>query len=126
LVRRKGTKKIAKQFTEEQIISILQQAGAKAVDLYRQHGMSEATFCKWEANYGGLPVSDVQKWKRLEEEDGKLKRVVADLTLDNVAVQDLLAKMVEPAAQKAAAHLTAERQRSEHRACRLVNLSRST
>ena len=74
----------ANRFTEEQIIGILQQAeaGAKAVDLCRQHGMGEATFYKWKAKYGGLQVSDARK----------LKRVVADLTLDNVALKDLLGK----------------------------------
>jgi putative transposase len=84
----------ANRFTEEQIIGILQQAeaGAKAVDLCRQHGMGEATFYKWKAKYGGLQVSDAQKLKRLEEENAKLKRVVADLTLDNVALKDLLGK----------------------------------
>lgn len=84
----------ANRFTEEQIIGILQQAeaGAKAVDLCRQQGMGEATFDKWKAKYGGLQVSDAQKLKRLEEENAKLKRVVADLTLDNVALQDLLGK----------------------------------
>jgi putative transposase len=82
------------RFTEEQIIGILQQAeaGAKATDLCRQHGMGEATFYKWKAKYGGLQVSDAQKLKRLEEENAKLKRVVADLTLDNVALKDLLGK----------------------------------
>jgi putative transposase len=77
----------ANRFTEEQIISLLPQAeaGAKAADLCRQHGMGEA-------KYGGLPVSDAQKLKRLEEENAKLKRVVADLTLDHGALQDLLGK----------------------------------
>jgi putative transposase len=73
----------ANRLTEEQIISILHQAeaGAKAIDLCRQYGMGEATFYK--------QVSDTQKLKRLEEENAKLKRVVADLTLDNEA-KDLL------------------------------------
>lgn len=84
----------ANRWTEEQIISVLQQAeaGVKVADLCRQQGMSEATFYKWKAKYGGLQVSDAQKLKRLEEENTKLKRVVADLTLDNVALKDLLAK----------------------------------
>ena len=84
----------ANRFTEEQIIGILQQAeaGVKAVDLCRQHGRGEATFYKWKAKYGGLQVSDAQKLRRLEEENAKLKRVVADLTLDNVALKDLLGK----------------------------------
>ena len=94
MVRRKRTKMKANRFTEEQIIGILQQAeaGAKATDLRRQHGMGEATFYKWKAKYGGLQVSDAQRLKRLEEENAKLKRVVADLTLDNVALKDLLGK----------------------------------
>jgi putative transposase len=94
LVRRKGTKMKAKRFTEEQIISILQQAeaGVKAADLCRQYGRGEATVYKWKAKYGGLQVSDAQKLKRLEEENAQRKRVVADLTLDNVALKDLLTK----------------------------------
>ena len=84
----------ANRLTEEQIIGILPQAeaGAKAADLCRQHGMGEATFYKWKAKCGGLPVSDAQKLRRLEEENTKLKRVIADLTWDNVALQDLLGK----------------------------------
>jgi len=68
----------ANRFTEEQIIGILQQAeaGAKAVDLCRQHGMGEATFYQWKAKYGGLQVSDAQKLKRLEEENAKLAGTV--------------------------------------------------
>ena len=58
----------------------------------RQNGISEATFYNWKAKYGGMGVSDVQKLERLEEEDAKLKRVVADLTLDNVVLKDLLGK----------------------------------
>jgi putative transposase len=82
------------RFTEEQIAAILKQgeAGMKTVDLCRQHGVSEATFYGWKAKYGGMQVSDVQKLKRLEDENSKLKRVVADLTLDNVVLKDLLSK----------------------------------
>jgi putative transposase len=82
------------RFTEEQIIGILKQseAGMKTAELCRQNGISEATFYNWKAKYGGLAVSDVQKLRRLEEENTKLKRVVADLTLDNVVLKDLLSK----------------------------------
>ena len=82
------------RFSEEQIIGILQQAeaGAKAADLCRQYSMGEATFYNWKARYGGLEVSEAQKLRRLEEENTKLKRVVSDLTLDNVALKDLLTK----------------------------------
>ena len=82
------------RFTEEQIVAILKQseAGMKTAEVCRQHGISEATFYNWKAKYGGMAVSDVQKLKRLEEENAKLKRVVADLTLDNVVLKDLLSK----------------------------------
>ena len=82
------------RFGEEQIIAILreQEAGAATSEVCRRHGISDATFYKWKAKYGGLQVSDAQKLKRLEEENAKLKRGVADLTWDNVALQDLLGK----------------------------------
>jgi putative transposase len=82
------------RFTEEQIAAILKQgeAGMKTAELCRQNGISEATYYNWKAKYGGLAVSDVQRLKRLEEENGKLKRIVADLTLDNVVLKDLLSK----------------------------------
>ena len=82
------------RFTEEQIVGILKQgeAGLKTTAVCRQNGISVATFYNWKAKYGGMAVSDVQKLKRLEEENSKLKRVVADLTLDNVVLKDLLGK----------------------------------
>jgi putative transposase len=85
----KGTR-----FTEEQIVAILKrgEAGMKTAERCRKNGISEATFYNWKAKYGGMAVSDVQKLKRLEEENAKLTRVVADLTLDNVVLKDLLSK----------------------------------
>lgn len=82
------------RFSEEQIASILKQgeAGMKTAELCRQNGISEATYYNWKAKYGGLAVSDVQRLKRLEEENSKLKRLVADLMLDNVVLKDLLGK----------------------------------
>jgi putative transposase len=82
------------RFTEEQIAGILKQseAGMKTADLCRQNGISDATFYNWKAKYGGMAVPDVQKLKRLEDENGKLKRIVADLTLDNTVLKDLLSK----------------------------------
>jgi putative transposase len=68
------------------------EAGVKATDLCREQGISEATFYKWKAKYGGLEVSEARRLKRLEEENAKLKRIVADLTVDNVVLKDLLAK----------------------------------
>jgi putative transposase len=68
------------RFTEEQIIGILreQEAGAKTADLYRKHGVSSATFYKWKAKYGGLEVSDAKRLKGLEDENAKLKKLLAE------------------------------------------------
>ena len=82
------------RFSEEQIIGILKEheAGAKTADLCRRHGMSPATFYKWKSKYGGMEVSDAKRLRELEGENAKLKRLVADLTLDNVALKDVLSK----------------------------------
>ena len=82
------------RFTEEQIIAVLkeQEAGAKAADLCRKHGISEATFYNWKAKYGGMDVSEAKRLKALEDENAKLKRMLADAMLDNVALKDLLGK----------------------------------
>ena len=83
-----------KRFTEEQIIGILreQEAGAKTGDLARMHGVSEATLYNWKAKFGGMDVSDAKRLKALEDENGKLKRLLADAMLDNTALKDLLSK----------------------------------
>ena len=83
-----------KRFTEEQIIGILREheAGAKAGDLARKHGISEATLYNWRAKFGGMDVSDARRLKALEEENGKLKKLLADTMLDNTALKELLAK----------------------------------
>jgi len=82
------------RFTEEQIIAVLheQEAGAKAVDLARKHGISEATLYNWKAKYGGLDVSEARRLKALEEENAKLKKLLADSMLDNAALKELLRK----------------------------------
>jgi putative transposase len=82
------------RFTEEQIIAILreQEAGAKTADLCRRHGISAATFYAWKAKYGGLEVSEARRLKALEDENTKLKKLLADAMLDTVALKDLLAK----------------------------------
>ena len=82
------------RFTEEQIIGILreQEAGVPVADLCRKHGISSPTFYKWKAKYGGLDVSEARRLKALEDENAKLKRMLADAMLDNVALKDLLGK----------------------------------
>ena len=79
------------RFTEEQIIGVLreQEAGMKVSELCRKHGISEPTFYAWKAKFGGLDVSEAKRLKSLEEENAKLKRLLADAMLDNVALKDL-------------------------------------
>jgi len=83
-----------KRFTEEQIIGVLKEheLGAKTADVCREHGISEASFYKWKAKYGGMEVSEAKRLKTLEEENTKLKKLLADAMLDNVALKDLLSK----------------------------------
>ena len=82
------------RFTEEQIIAILreQEAGVAVAERCRKHGVSSPTFYKWKAKFGGMNVSDARRLKALEEENGRLKRMLADAMLDNVALKDLLGK----------------------------------
>ena len=83
-----------KRLTEEQIIGILREADAGAVvpDVCRKHGMSSATYYAWKAKYGGLEVSEAKRLRPLEEENGKLKRLLADAMLDNAGLKDLPSK----------------------------------
>jgi len=83
-----------KRFNEEQIISILkqQESGVKTVDVCREHNISENTFYTWKSKFGGMNVSEAQRLRQLEAENAKLKRIVANLTLDNVALKDVLSK----------------------------------
>ena len=82
------------RFTEEQIIAILreQEAGVATAEVCRKHGVSSATFYKWKAKFGGVEVSDAKRRRALEDENSKLKRMLADAMLDNVALKDLLGK----------------------------------
>lgn len=82
------------RFTEEQIIGILkeQEAGAKATDLCRKHGVSSATFYKWKTKFGGLDVSEARRLRALEDENAKLKKLLAEAMLDGAALRELLTK----------------------------------
>jgi putative transposase len=82
------------RFTEAQVIGILKEgeAGAKAADLARKHGISEHTFYRWKAKYGGMTVNEAQRLRQLEDENRRLKHLVADLTLDNQALKAVLGK----------------------------------
>jgi putative transposase len=83
-----------KRFTEEQIIKILreQESGHTTAEVCRKHGIAAATFYKWKAKFGGMEVSDARKLKALEAENAKLKRIVADLSLDIVMLKDVNSK----------------------------------
>jgi putative transposase len=79
------------RFSEEQIIGILreQEAGAKTADVCRKHGVSEATFYKWKAKFGGLEVSEARRLRQLEDENARLKKLLADAMLDNAVLKDI-------------------------------------
>ena len=82
------------RFTEEQTIGILREheAGAKTADVCRKHGISSATLYKWKARYGGLEVSDARRLRALEDENAKLKKLLAETMLDNAMLKDVAAK----------------------------------
>jgi putative transposase len=82
------------RFTEEQIIAILheQEAGAKTADVCRRHGISEATFYAWKAKFRGMAVSEAKRLKALEDENVRLKKLLAEAMLDNAVLKDLATK----------------------------------
>jgi putative transposase len=82
------------RFTEAQIIGMIkeQEAGMPTAEVCRKHGLSPATFYKLKARYGGMELSDARRLKQLEEENARLKRLLADTMLDNVVLKDLLGK----------------------------------
>lgn len=82
------------KWNQEQIIGILKQveAGRSVVEVCRENGVGESTFYKWKSKYGGLEVNEARRLKTLEDENARLKRIVADLTLDKMALQEVLSK----------------------------------
>ena len=84
----------ARQYTEEQIIAVLKEgeAGTPVSELCRKHGMSDATYYNWKSKYSGMTVSDLKRLKGLEEENRRLKQIVAEQALDIRALKDLLSK----------------------------------
>jgi putative transposase len=82
------------RFTENQIITILkkQEAGVKLSEITREHGISEATFYNWKAKYGGMDVKEIKRLRELEAEHSRLKKMYAELSLENYALKDLIAK----------------------------------
>lgn len=82
------------KFSESQIVSILKEAdaGVPVADLLRKHGLSKATFFKWRSKYAGASLADVKRLRELEAENAKLKRMYADLALENAAIKDVLAR----------------------------------
>ena len=82
------------RFTEEQIIAILREheAGSATADVCRKHGISSATFYKWKAKYGGLDVSEARRLRSLEDENRRLKKLLAETMLDNAMLKDIASK----------------------------------
>ncbi len=82
------------RYTEDQIVGILKEgeAGVSVSELSRKCGISDTTYYNWKAKYGGMAVSDIKRLKQLEEENGRLKHIVADLTLDNQALKAVISK----------------------------------
>ncbi len=83
------------KFSETQIVSVLKEAeaGRKVQDICREYGISSATYYQWKSKYGGLEASDLKRIEALEEENSKLKRMYADMALENQAIKDLLGKL---------------------------------
>ena len=82
------------RFTEEQIIGVLreQEGGQPTADVCRRHGISPATFYKWKAKYGGLDVSEARRLRALEDENARLKKLLAEAMLDNAMLKDIASK----------------------------------
>ncbi|WP_373290315.1 IS3 family transposase [Neoroseomonas lacus] len=116
------------RFSDEQIIGILkeQEAGAATAEVCRRHGVSGATFYKWKAKFGGLEVTEAKRLRTLEEENARLKKLLAEAMLDIAVLKDISnKKMVTPGAKRCAvAHARDCHGLSERRACDLIGIAR--
>jgi putative transposase len=117
------------KFTETQIVSILYKAnaGRPVNEIWRTYGISSATYYKWKATYGDLEASDIKQLKELEHENGRLKRMYADLSLENAALKDVIAKTTEATERReVVTHMVTQGGLPIQRACAAVGLSRAT
>jgi len=118
------------KFTETQIVSILKEtdAGWPGNEIWRQYGISFATYYKWKAKYGKLEASDIKRLKEQEHENSKLKRLYADIALENAALKDVIAKKTLTPAERreVVTHLVTQGGLPIQRACQAVGLSRAT
>lgn len=117
------------KYSESQIAAILKEAeaGMAVADIARKHGISAATFYQWRSKYGGMSVSDMQRLRELEQENGRLKRMYADLSLDHELLKEVLAKVLTPAQRReTVGWLMDEKATSERRACRVMRQGRTT
>jgi putative transposase len=118
------------RFTESQIVSIPREAdnGLPIKDVVRNHGISVPTYYKWKSRYGGMDVAELARVRELETENSKLKRMYAELALENAAIKDLIEKKaVEPLARReVASSLVADYGLSIRRACRVARLPQRT
>ncbi|HEY1722240.1 MAG TPA: transposase [Magnetospirillaceae bacterium] len=116
------------RFSKEQVVAMLreQEAGVVMADACRKHGISQATFFKWKAKFGGMNVSDVRRLKVLEDENAKLKRLLAEAMPDNTMLKGVAKKMVIPVARReAAANPCQMHGVSQRRARRVIGADRT-
>lgn len=117
------------RFTEDQIIGVLREheAGVKTAELCRKHGISDATFYNWKAKYGGMTVSEAARLRTLEDENRRLKKLLAESMLDVSALEGSVGKKLTRSVDRYAAveKLMADHGFSERRACRLIGVNRS-
>jgi putative transposase len=118
------------RFAEEQIIGVQRghEAGAKDAALARKHGVSEATIYAWKAKFGGMTVSEAQRLKALEDDNARLKRLLAEAMLDKAALNEFLAKWLgpPPSAREGVADLRRVLEMSERWACAVIQAHRTS